>query len=236
MTLDDLQNGYYIYQNEHGFRFGMDAVLISGYAEVKRSESVLDLGSGTGIIPILLASKTESRVIRGIELFDANVELAEKSIEYNKLSDRIEVIRGDIRRIRDLYREASFNVCVSNPPYMPSGHGYLSPDEVKAAARHEICCSIDDVAAAASWCLKSGGRFYMVHRPERLSDIFRALSGKHLEVKRMRFVHPRPGEAPNLILMEARKGGAPGLTVETPLFIYNDDGSYTEDALYYYGS
>ena len=235
MTLDDLQNGYYIWQNEKGFRFGIDAVLLSGFAEIKRNMSVLDLGSGTGIIPLLLASKTESRSIWGIELFPDNVSLARKSIEYNSLEDRVQVIEGDIRKIREAFGEASFDAVVSNPPYMPAGHGFHSPDEEKAAARHELCCTVFDVAQAAAWVLKSSGKFFMVHRPERLSDIFRAFDRSHLEIKRMRFVHPQAEKEPNLVLIEAVKGAKPGMKVEEPLVIYEKDGSYTAETLRFYG-
>jgi len=235
MTLDDLQNGYFIWQHEQGFRFGMDAVLLSSYAKVRRDESVLDLGTGNGIIPLLLASKTQSRQIRGIELFEKNVSLANKSISYNSLEDRIGIKEGDIREIRSLFDAASFDVAVSNPPYMPAGHGFVAPDEEKAAARHEIRCTVFDVAAAASFVLKGGGRFYMVHRPERLSDIFRAFDANHLEIKRMRFVHPSYGREPNLLLLEARKGAASGVRIEAPLYVYDENGNYTEETLSFYG-
>ena len=236
LTLDDLQNGHFIFQYKKGFRFGMDAVLLSGYGEVRRLEKALDLGSGTGIIPLLLASKSESREITGIELFKENVDLAEKSIEYNSLSDRIKMICGDIRDIKDLTAPSYYDVIFSNPPYMPAGHGFISPDETKAAARHEIRCTIEDVAMAAAYALKPRGRFYMVHRPERLTDIFRALAKYGLETKRMRFVHPHYDREPNLVLMEAQSLASSGLIVEKPLCVYGDDGAYTDEVLGFYNS
>lgn len=234
-TLEDLQNGFWIRQYKKGFRFGIDAVLLSGYAAVKRNESVLDLGSGTGIIPLLLASKTKSQKIRGIELFPDNVSLARENISLNSLENRVDIICGDIKDIRGLFDEASFEVVVSNPPYMPAQHGFHAPDGEKAAARHELKCTVYDVAYAASYALKSSGRFYMVHRPERLSDIFKAFSDNSLEIKRMRFVHPHMGSVPNMVLIEARKGGAPGIRVEKPLYVYDADGNYTGETLEFYG-
>ena len=233
-TLDDLQNGYFIRQYRKGFRFGMDAVLLADFAEIKRKENVLDLGSGTGIIPLLLAARTESRAIRGIELFRKNVLLARENIALNSLEDRIEIQCGDIKNIRDLYGEASFDAVVTNPPYMPAGHGARAPEREVAAARHEICCTIRDIAAAAAYVLKSSGKIYMVHRPSRLSDIFRAFSEKKLEIKILRFIHPHSGSEPNMVLVRAVKGASPGIRVLPPLYIYDEKGHYTEETLRIY--
>ena len=234
--LDDLQrNDLRIIQNRNVFCFGMDAVLLSAFSQVREQEKVIDLGTGNGVIPLLLSARTKAGHITGLEIQQQSADMAQRSVLLNHLEDRIEIIRGDIREAEGIFPAASFDVVTSNPPYMTSQHGLLNPKSAKAIARHEICCSLEDVCRAAAFLLLSGGRFYMVHRPFRLAEIIRALSRYHLEPKRMRLVYPFADKEPNMVLIESVRGGRPRITVEKPLIIYEEPGKYTEEVrkLYY---
>ncbi|MDD6615468.1 MAG: tRNA1(Val) (adenine(37)-N6)-methyltransferase [Lachnospiraceae bacterium] len=234
--LDELQrNGYRIIQNEKKFCFGMDAVLLSGFAQVKPGETVLDLGTGTGIIPILLEAKTEGEHFTGLEISPASVDMARRSVALNGLEDKIEIVHGDIREAGSLFKPASFDVITSNPPYMTGQHGLVNPDLDKAAARHELLCTLEDVVKAAAKLVRTGGRFYMVHRPFRLAEIIRTLSEYHLEPKRLRMVYPYVDREPNMVLIESVRGGRPRVTVEKPLIVYEKPGVYTQEILDVYG-
>ena len=232
--VDDLQNGYYIIQDPDRFCFGMDAVLLSGFADVQKGEKALDLGTGTGIIPVLLSSRTKGDSFTGIELQEDCADMASRSVLYNHLEDSVKILQGDLRNFRDLVTPFSFDVVTSNPPYMIAQHGLQNPDMPKAIARHEIYCTLRDVAAAAAGSLKDRGRFYMVHRPFRLVEIFQVLREFHLEPKRMQLVYPFIDKEPNMVLIEARKGGNPRLTVERPLIVYEKPGVYTRSILEIY--
>ncbi len=228
--LDDLQrNGYKIIQNDDLFCFGMDAVLLSAFAEVKEGEDALDLGTGTGVIPILLRGKTAGHSFTGLEINPRSADMAQRSVRYNHLEDSVRIVQGDIKEADRIFPPASFAVVTSNPPYMTGGHGLVNPDSAKAVARHEIMCTLDDVVRAAASCLEVNGRFYMVHRPFRMAEIIRSLSAYKLEPKRIRLVYPKVDREPNMILIEARKGGRPRVTVEKPLIVYNSDGTYTDE-------
>ncbi|MCQ2510766.1 MAG: tRNA1(Val) (adenine(37)-N6)-methyltransferase [Lachnospiraceae bacterium] len=233
--LDDLQNGYYIIQAEGAFRFGMDAVLLSGFARVKPGERVLDMGTGTGIIPILLSAKTKGRSFTGLEIQPRSADMAERSVAYNHLEDRIQIVTGDIKEAAAIFAPASFDVVVSNPPYMTGQHGLVNPEEAKAIARHEILCTLEDVVSQASKVLAPRGRFYMVHRPFRLAEIMKVLMKYNLEPKRMQLVYPFVDREPNIVLIEACKNGNPRITVEKPLIVYEKPGVYTKEVLKYYG-
>lgn len=234
--LDELQrNGYRIIQNEKLFCFGMDAVLLSGFAQVKAGERVLDLGTGTGIIPILLEAKTEGEHFTGLEISSASVDMARRSVALNGLEARIEIIHGDIKEAGSMFQPASFDVITSNPPYMTGHHGLVNPDMDKAAARHELLCTLEDVVKAAAKLVRTGGRFYMVHRPFRLAEIIRTLSEYHLEPKRLRMVYPYVDREPNMVLIESVRGGRPRITVEKPLIVYEKPGIYTQEILDVYG-
>ena len=233
--LDDLQNGYYLLQSKNGFRFGIDAVLLADFASVRPQDSVIDLGCGNGIIPVLLAARTETCSITGLELQEESAHLAQRSVKYNHLEDRIRIINGDIREAAQLFGAASFDVVVTNPPYMIGEHGIPNAEKRLLIARHEVCCTLDQLAAESAKLLKSRGRFYMVHRPFRLAEIMRTLSAHGLEPKRMRLVHPRAGKEPNLVLIEALRGGRSGMRVDPPLFVYEQSGEYTEEILRIYG-
>ena len=228
--LDDLQrNDLRIIQNRDVFCFGMDAVLLSAFTQVREQENVIDLGTGNGVIPLLLSARTKAGHITGLEIQQQSADMARRSVILNQLDDRIDIIRGDIRETGRIFPAASFDVVTSNPPYMTSQHGLLNPESAKAIARHEICCSLDDVCGAAAGLLRSGGRFYMVHRAFRLAEIIRVLSAHHLEPKRMRLVYPFADREPNMVLLESVRGGRPRITVEKPLIIYEEPGKYTEE-------
>ena len=234
--IDELQrNGYQIIQNENGFCFGMDAVLLSGFAKVKKGEDALDLGTGTGIIPILLEAKTEGRHFTGLEIQETSADMAQRSVCLNDLNEKVEIVRGDIKEAADLFGKASFDVVTSNPPYMTGQHGLVNPDMPKAVARHEILCTLEDVIGQASALLKENGRFYMVHRPFRLAEIMVTMSRYRLEPKRMKLVYPFVDKEPNMVLIEGLKGGRPRVTVEKPLIVYEKPGVYTSEIYDIYG-
>lgn len=234
--LDDLQrNGYKIIQNERLFCFGMDAVLLSAFAKVKEGETVLDLGTGTGVIPILLEARTPGRHFTGLEICAASADMAARSVKYNQLEKKVSIIQGDIKEADRIFPAASFDVVTSNPPYMTANHGLVNPDVDKAAARHEILCTLDDVVRQAARALKDKGRFYMVHRPFRMAEIIRVLSKYKLEPKRIQLVYPFVDKEPNMLLIECLKGGNPRVTVEPPLIVYREPGVYTEYLKSLYG-
>lgn len=234
--LDDLhRNGFQIIQNGKLFCFGMDAVLLSGFAKVQEGETCLDLGTGTGIIPILLAAKTKGRHFTGLEISAVSADMAKRSVLLNGLEQRIEIVQGDIKKAGELFAPASFDTVTSNPPYMIGQHGLVNPYMEKAAARHEILCTLDDVVGAAAKLVRPGGRFYMVHRPFRLAEIIRTLSAYKLEPKRMRLVYPYVDREPNMVLLEAVRGGKPRMTVEKPLVVYEKPGVYMPEILDLYG-
>lgn len=233
--IDDLmRDGLKLIQNTDIFCFGMDAVLLSTYAKAGKNDRVLDLGTGNGIIPVLMQSKNPGSTYTALEIQENSADLAIRNVELNNLSDRISVVKGDIKEASRLFGEASFNVVTSNPPYMNENHGIVNPDSAKAIARHEILCSLEDVVREAGRCLKSKGKMYMVHRPNRLVDIFDIMRRHHLEPKRMRLVYPYVNKAANMVLIEAVKGGNSQLIVEEPLIVYKEDGTYTDALLKMY--
>lgn len=229
--LDDLQNGFFIIQDPEKFCFGMDAVLLSGFVRVKKGETVLDMGTGTGIIPILLRAKTSGQHFTGLEIQDACAEMAERSVKINGLESEINIVHGDIKEAADIFGAASFHVVTCNPPYMIDSHGLQNPQLPKAAARHEIFCTLEDVVREAAAVLKDRGRFYMVHRPFRLAEIMNVLVKHKLEPKRMRLVYPYIDREPNMVLLECVKGANSRITVEKPLIVYEKPGVYTKSVL-----
>lgn len=234
--MDDLErNGYKIIQTPNRFCFGMDAVLLSGFAQVRKGETAIDLGTGTGIIPILLEAKTPGKHFTGLEIQEESADMARRSVAYNHLEEKIDIILGDICQAGELFPKASFDVVTSNPPYMNDMHGLKNPSDALAIARHEVKCTLDDVAAAASALLRSGGRFYLVHRPFRLVEIFSALNRYHLEPKRMRLVYPFVDKEPNMVLIEAVRGGRSMIKIEKPLIVYEKPGVYTQEIYNVYG-
>lgn len=234
--IDDLErNGLKIIQDSGRFCFGMDAVLLSGFVKVKAGASVLDMGTGTGIIPILLSAKTEASKLTALEIQPDSADMANRSVLLNSLEEKIEIVNGDIKEAGAIFGKGVFDAVTCNPPYMIGEHGIKNPDDAMAIARHEILCTFDDVAREASAVLKSGGKFFLVHRPFRLAEIFEALKKYKLEPKRMQLVYPFVDKEPNMVLIEATKGGRPRMTVEKPLIIYKQPGVYTEDIYNIYG-
>jgi tRNA1Val (adenine37-N6)-methyltransferase len=234
--LDDLQrNGFKIIQDPEKFCFGMDAVLLSGFATAPEGGRVLDLGTGTGIIPILMAAKTRARELVGLEIQAESADMANRSVLFNDLQTRVKIVQGDIKEAGNLFDAASFDVVTSNPPYMIGGHGLRNPDAPKAIARHEIMCDLEDVVMAAAKCLKSGGKFYMVHRPFRLAEIMVIMHDYKLEPKRMQLVYPFVDKEPSMVLIEGVRGGKSRITVEKPLIIYEEPGKYTPEIYDIYG-
>lgn len=234
--IDDLQrNHYQIIQNPALFCFGMDAVLLSGFARVKEESLVLDLGTGTGIIPILLEAKTKARHLTGLEIQEESADMARRSVRLNGLEDKISIVTGDIKEAGDLFDAASFDVITCNPPYMIGEHGLQNPKSAKAIARHEILCTLEDVVSQAAALLKPGGNFFMVHRPFRLAEIMVLLHAYKLEPKRMQMVYPFVDKEPNMVLIEANRGGRPRITVEKPLIIYKEPGIYMPEIYEIYG-
>ena len=234
--LDDLQiKGLEIIQNKSKFRFGTDAVLLSDYAKIKKGGRCLDLGTGTGIIPLLLTAKAEAKEIIGLDLQEDLCEMARRSVSHNNLIDKIQIVCGDIKNVPRLFDKESFENAVSNPPYMKNGSGFQSDDQSIAMSRHEIMCGIEDIAAAAEYLLKDKGMLTMVHRPNRLVDVLSTLRKHSMEPKTIRFVHPYAGKAPNLFLINAQKNTQPFLKVEDPLVMRRDDGEYTDEIYRIYG-
>lgn len=234
--IDDLErNGYRIIQNKKRFCFGMDAVLLSGFAKVKEGECVLDLGTGTGIIPILLEAKTKGRHFTGLEIQEEVAEMAGRSVRLNHLEDKVEIVTGDIKEADRIFGKSVFDVVTSNPPYMIADHGLQNPNRSRAISRHEICCTLEDVIREAELVLKPGGRFYMVHRPFRLTDMMELLRKYHLEPKRLKMVHPYVDKEPNMVLVEAIRGSRARVTVEPPLIVFQEDGTYTKEITGVYG-
>jgi tRNA1(Val) A37 N6-methylase TrmN6 len=234
--IDDLhRNNYQIIQNSKKFCFGMDAVLLSGFAKVKKDELVLDLGTGTGIIPILLEAKTEGKHFTGLEIQEESADMAKRSVTLNNLNEKVNIVVGDIKEASKIFGAASFHVVTSNPPYMTDHHGLTNPELPKAIARHEVLCSLDDVVREAAKILKPNGRFYMVHRPFRLVEILNKLTEYKLEPKRLKMVHPFVDKEPNMVLIECLKGGKSRLTVEPPLIVYKEQNVYTDVIYDIYG-
>ncbi|MCI8613516.1 tRNA1(Val) (adenine(37)-N6)-methyltransferase [Parablautia intestinalis] len=234
--IDDLQRNHYkIIQDPDKFCFGMDAVLLSGFAKAKEGESVLDLGTGTGIIPILLEAKTKAARFVGLEIQPESADMAARSVKLNGLESKIEIVTGDIKEAVSLFGAASFHVVTCNPPYMTEHHGLTNPDAPKAIARHELLCTLEDVVSQSSRLLKPGGNFYMVHRPFRLTDIIVLLRQYKLEPKRMKLVYPFVDKEPNMVLIEANRGGRARMTVEKPLIVYKRPNVYTDEIYDIYG-
>lgn len=233
--LDDLQNGYFIIQGDSNFRYGMDAVLLADYAQAGKNDRILDMCTGTGIVPLLLAARGWGREIAGMEIQEKSADMAKRSVRINGLQDRIHIIRGDIREAASFFDAASFDIVTCNPPYMIGGHGLKNPDPEMAAARHEIYCTFRDVAGQAARLLAPHGYFYLIHRPFRLAEIMDTLREFHLEPKKMRLVYPFVDKEPNLVLIAARRDGRARLEVEKPLIVYEKPGVYTDDIRAIYG-
>ena len=234
--LDDLErSNLKIIQHPGVFCFGMDAVLLSGYVSVKKNEVALDLCTGQGIIPILLTAKTSGKHFTGIEIQEGIADMARRSVILNHLEEKVDIICADIKDALDFYKSGSFDVITVNPPYMIGNHGLKNNSETKTIARHEIKTTLNDVLDISKRLLRTNGRLYMVHRPFRLAEIMHSMVERKLEPKRMRFVYPFIDKEPNMVLIEAIKGGNSRVTVEKSLIIYGKDGKYTQEIYDIYG-
>lgn len=220
--LDDLQNkGYHIIQDPGRFCFGIDAVLLSDFAKVKKGEKVLDLGTGTGILPILLEAKTMGAHFTGLEIQEESADMARRSVAYNCLEEKVNIVTGDIKEAAQLFGPASFDVITTNPPYMINDHGLKNEADAKTIARHEILCTLDDILRESAKMLKEGkGRFYMIHKPFRLAEIMTKMCQYRIEPKRIQFVHPYIDKEPTMVLIEGMKGGKSRVTIEPPIIMY----------------
>lgn len=236
-TLEDLQlnNLYIIQKKESSFRFGMDAVILAGFAKAGPGDTVVDLGTGTGIIAILMSAKTKADKIIGIEIQPDIADMARRSVEGNGLASRVSIEVMDIKEAASRLPAGRIDVVVANPPYTKCGGGLVNPSESRAISRHEILCTLGDVVKAASMLLRNHGEFYMVHRPDRLCDIMVEMRKNRLEPKELRLVCPRVGEAPSLVLVRGKRNGNPGMKLLAPLYIYDSDGSYTSEVRSIYG-
>lgn len=231
--IDDLQcRGRLLIQNREVFCFGMDAVLLANYARVNSGDKCMDLCTGSGVIPILMEAKTKGEHFTGLEIQKISADLALRNVTLNNADDKITIVQGDVKNASSIFGSGVFDVVTVNPPYMNQNHGLVNPSEPKAIARHEILCTLEDIIREASAILKYKGRFYMVHRPQRLVQIFLLCQKYGIEPKKMQMVHPYADKNANMVLMEAVRGGSSQLTVEPALIVYNADKTYTEQ---YYG-
>lgn len=235
--IDDLEyKGLKIIQNRKWFCFGIDSIILTNFAnETKKGSKILDLGTGTGIISILMSKKIENSQIVAVEIQKQVAEMANKSIKLNNLENRIKLINENIKNIDKILNKGTFDVVITNPPYKKEKTGVLNENDVKMISRHEITACLEDFIRISAEQLKDNGTFYMINRPERLADIIEYLRKYKLEPKIIRFVHPNKNKAPNELLIKAVKNGGEFLKVEKPLYIYDENGAYTQEILKIYG-
>ena len=236
--IDDLQlNNLKIIQNSKEFCFGIDSVLLSDFAKsTKRCKTIVDLCTGNGVIAILLSAKLpKAKQIIGVEIQEYSAQLASRSVEMNNLQNKIKIINKDLTKIKKEIQSGSADLVVCNPPYKPKGSGIINEKDSKTIARHEISCTLEDIIKEASRELNFGGSFCMVHKVERMTDIFTLLRKHGLEPKRMRLIYPKMGEPANLVLIEGIKGGKPFLNMEAPIYVYQEKGEYTNQIYEIYG-
>lgn len=234
--IDDLEyKGLKIIQNKEGFCFGIDSVLLSDFAKnIKKDSLVLDIGTGTGIISILLSKKAEIKKIHGIEIQEEVADMAKRSVKLNDLQDKIQIINKNIKNIFEEIEPNKIDAIVTNPPYMKLNTGAKNEEIKKLISRHEVECNLEDIIKISYKLLKSKGEFYMVHRAERIVDILYNLRKYKLEPKEIRFIHSKVGKEPNLVLIKAVKDAGEHLIIDTPLVVYNNDGTYTDEILKIY--
>lgn len=235
-TLDDLQiKDIKILQKKSGFRFGVDAVLLANFAKVKENHKVIDLCTGTGIIAFIMAGKTSAQSIKGIDIQKEMIDMAKRSVHINGLQNRMEFINEDLKNLKELKKIEKAHVVTVNPPYKLGGAGIKNPEDSLAIARHEICCNLEDIIIASRAILRDNGRLYMIHRPERLIDIFCLMRKHKIEPKRVRMVHPNIHKAPTMVLIEGQRDGGAFLKWDNPLYVYDEHGNYSKEINEIYG-
>ncbi|WP_333887789.1 tRNA1(Val) (adenine(37)-N6)-methyltransferase [Clostridium sp.] len=235
-TLDDLQlKGLCIIQKKDAFRFGVDAVLLANFAKIKRGASIIDLCSGTGIVPFIVAGKTQVGKIIGIEIQKDMVEMAMRTVKFNNMGNFIKFINRDLRDLNYLRSMSKVDIVTVNPPYKLKNSGIINLKEKNAIARHEICCELEDVIKAAKTVLKDNGRFYMIHRPDRMADIICTMREYKIEPKFIRMVQPSVNKAPNMVLIEGQNNGGRFLKWGVPIYVRELDGSYSGEINRIYG-
>ncbi len=235
-AIDDLQlKNLNLIQKKDGFKFGIDAVLLSDFANVKNKHKVIDLCTGTGIIPFLIYGKYEPEIVYGLEIQEDMVEMAKRSVKLNSLEEKVFFLNEDLKNIEFLKKLEKFDVVTVNPPYKLNNAGIINPNDKLAIARHEILCNLEDVISASRVLLKDNGRLFMIHRPERLADIFTLMRKYKIEPKRVKMIHPKIGKAPNIVLVEGQRDGGAYLKWEAPLYVYDENGKYTKeiDSIYW---
>ena len=234
--IDDLEiNGFRIIQNPFCFCFGMDAVLLANFARISPKADVIDLGTGTGIVPLLLAAKSKGQSWTGLEIQENMVDMARRSVEMNEVTEKVNILQGDLKAVREMFKPAQFGAVTSNPPYMKENSGLKNPSDTIYISRHEVSASLEDVISAASYLLKKNGTFTMVHRPSRLPEIMEMMVKYRLEPKRMQLVQPTVDKEPNLVLIEGVKEAGRECRILPTLAVYDEEGNYTEELLRYYG-
>lgn len=235
-TIDDLQlKGLKLIQKKDGFKFGIDAVLLSDFANVKTKHRVMDLCTGTGIVPFLIYGKYNPQNVWGLEIQEDMIDMAKRSAKLNSLEEKLSFINEDLKNIEFLKTIEKFDVVTVNPPYKLNSSGILNPNDKLAIARHEVLCNLEDVISAARILLKDNGRLFMVHRPERLADIFMLMRKYKIEPKRVKMIHPKIEKAPNIVLVEGQRDGGAYLKWEPPLYVYDENGKYTKEIDSIYG-
>lgn len=234
--VDDLQlKGLKIIQKRNGFKFGVDAVLLSDFAKIKNKDKIVDLCTGTGIIPFLLIGKYNPSEIVGVEIQQEMVDISNRSAELNDVCEKIRFVNIDLKNQNDIKALGRFDVVTVNPPYKLNSSGIINPSDNIAIARHEIACNIDDVINATRILLKDNGRMYMVHRPDRLIDILVTMRKYRIEPKRIRMIHPNPSKAPNIVLIEGQRDGGSFLKWDPPLYVYDNNGKFSDQINKIYG-
>ena len=234
--IDDLEfKNLKIIQNKDGFCFGIDSILLTDFAKnIKQNSKVIDLGTGTGIIPILLYGKTKNTKFVGVEIQPEVAEMANRSVKLNLLENNIEILNTNILELSKIYNRGSFDVVTTNPPYKKINTGVINENNKKLISRHEIMASLEDFIRTASFLLKDLGEFYMVHRPDRLVDIFYEMRKNKIEPKKIKFIYPNKNKKTNLVLIKGIKNGKQFLEFENNLYVYNEDGNYTNEILKIY--
>ena len=234
--IDDLEyRGLKIIQDKSGFCFGIDSVLLSNLARnIKKDSKVIDLGTGTGIIPILLSEKSYAKKIIGVEIQEEVADMARRSVQLNNLQNKIEILNENILNLRNIFKRNEFDVIVTNPPYKKINTGIVNKENKKIISRHEITASLEDFIEISYYLLKDFGELYMIHRPERIVDIIYNLRAKKIEPKNIRFIYPNKNKEPKLVLIKAVKNANPFLKIENNLYIKDEFENYTEEILKIY--